>query len=439
MAHNLLKNGGFEADWGDEKSHHCMVFTSGGSQEKIIGNIFTPPEWTTWFRHDPGTWDQPEVRDAWKEHDPNRVHGGQKGMLLFTFYRGHDAGFFQQVQVAPGTKLRLTAWAHAWSNHLSREDGGRPDDGRWSDGAGYEEVAWEAGTIPSDTGDPQVDAKGNFTFYVGIDPTGGADPLADTVVWGPGYHVYNGYCRKLAVDATSQASTVTVFLRSKTLWKFKHSDAYWDEAELLVVDGGDGNGEPPQVNLSHIPTSPKVGQAVTITARAKSSLTDIHLEVRQPAGAKLAMGVPTTGKDGDWYTWTYTTSPLSEAGTHNIAFSASDDAKAAGEFKVAGVAPPPRGQPRVQYDRTYVLLAPDANEAWALAAVDGSWQHKYTVGGSADDSGIGDLNVRRVIAVNPARWPTDLHAFFKEYYAGVEYIPVEANTPAQLREKLKNL
>ncbi|MEA3338738.1 MAG: hypothetical protein U9R15_02110, partial [Chloroflexota bacterium] len=218
MAQNLLKNGGFEADWGDKKSHRCMVFpASGAPQEKIIGNIFTPSEWTTWFRHDPGTWDQPEVRDAWAAHDSRRVHGGQKGMLLFTFYRSHDAGFFQQVQVAPGTKLRLTAWAHAWSNHLSKKDGGRPDDGRWSDGAGREIVAWPEGSQPL-TGDPQEDAKGNFTFYVGIDPTGGADPLADTVVWGPGYHIYNGYCRELAVETTARASTVTVFLRSQTMW-----------------------------------------------------------------------------------------------------------------------------------------------------------------------------------------------------------------------------
>ncbi|RLC81141.1 MAG: hypothetical protein DRJ03_07910 [Chloroflexi bacterium] len=356
MAQNLLKNGGFEADWGDKKSHRCLVFpASGGPQEKIIGNIFTPSEWTTWFLHDPGTWDQPEVRDAWKEHDARRVHGGKKGMLLFTFYRGHDAGFFQRVQVAPGTKLRLTAWAHAWSNHLSKEDGGRPDDGRWSDGAGYKEVAWKAGTIPSDTGDPQEDAKSNFTFYVGIDPTGGDNPLADTVVWGQGYHIYNGYCQELAVETTSQTSTVTVFLRSKTMWKFKHSDAYWDDAELVATNQGTLPPTPPT------PPTPPVDPAKT------------------------------------------------------------------------------RGQPRVQYDRTYVLLAPDANKAWALAAVDGSWQHRYTIGGSADDSGIGDLNVRRVIAVNPARWPTDLHAFFKEYYAGVEYIPVEANTPAELERKLKAL
>jgi len=103
-------------------------------QEVDIGNIFTPEEWLTWFLHEPDKWDQPEVRDAWRSHDPLRVHGGEKGMLLFTFFRKHDAGFLQQVQVQPGTRLELEAYAHAWSNS---KDGKHPDDARWSEGAGY--------------------------------------------------------------------------------------------------------------------------------------------------------------------------------------------------------------------------------------------------------------------------------------------------------------
>jgi hypothetical protein len=72
--------------------------------------------------------------------------------------------------------------------------------------------------------------------------------------------------------------------------------------------------------------------------------------------------------------------------------------------------------------------------------VNGAWdQHRYTIGSSADDAGIGDLDVRRVIAVNPERWPGDLRAFFKEHYSGVEYIPIEAANPEDLRSKLQAL
>lgn len=440
MSQNLLKNGGFEADWGDEKSHRCLVIPEdAGPYEQDVGNIFTPPDWVTWFHHRPGTWDQPEVRDAWKEQDARRTHSGQKGMLLFTFSRRHDAGFFQQVQVTPGTKLRLTAWAHAWSNHKDKGQPDKfphPDDGKWSEGAGYGAGFRLEGEAPDEN-------WRNFTFSVGIDPTGGTNPLADTVVWGQGAHIYNEYAQVPPVEATAQSDTVTVFLRSKTLWPFKHNDAYWDDAELIAVDGGEVPVvTTPEVNLSHHPTSPKIGAAVTIEARSLTGLAGVDLAIRQPSGATLARGSVATGRDGDWHTWTYTTDPLGEAGTHKFVFSAAGGVEATGTFE--GVHPPgpksQRGLPRVQYQRTYVLLPPEADEKWALAVVDGMWDdHRFTIGSSADDAGIGDLDVRRVIAVNPAGWPTDLKTFFDEYYSGVEYTSIEAGTPAELEKKLKSL
>ena len=210
---NLLKNGNFEADWGEENSHRCQVTTETGTEIREIGNIFTPPGWLTWFLHMPGTWDQPEIKDSWLEY---RRRSGEKAILFFTFYRRHNGGFLQQVDVTPGATLRLTAWAHAWSNHTFDHE----DDGHWSEGAGYEQVAWSEGSQPDDTGLPQEDAKPNFTFLVGIDPTGGTDPLGDTVIWGKGFHIYNGYVQPLTVEAVAQSDTVTVFLRSISRWAF---------------------------------------------------------------------------------------------------------------------------------------------------------------------------------------------------------------------------
>jgi hypothetical protein len=270
---------------------------------------------------------------------------------------------------------------------------------------------------------------------VGIDPTGGTDPLADTVVWGQGAHIYNEYAQVPSVEATAQADTVTVFLRSRTLWPFKHNDAYWDDAELVVPDE-----EPPEVRLSHQPATPKVGEAVTVEARSVTALTDVRLIVRQPSGAELVSGAVAVGRDGDWHTWTITTSPLDEAGTHEVSFSAADGVEASDAFESEPATSLERGQPRVQYERTYVLLPPAADADWALAVVGGAWdQSRYTIGSSADDAGIGDLDARRVIAVNPGQWPSDLRAFFEEHYPGVEYIPVEADTPADLRQKLEQL
>lgn len=302
----MLRNPGFEADWGEEKSHRCLVFPKdGGVQEIDVGNVFTPVGWVTWFYHNPGTWDQPEVRDAWAEHDARRVHGGQKGMLLFTFHRKHDAGFLQQVRVVSGTRVRLTAWAHAWSNW---HDGLHPSDPLWSDGPGYEAGFCLEGGAPDDN-------WRNFTFCVGIDSTGGTNPFAKTVVWGQGAHIYNVYAQVPAVEAVAQGDTVTVFLRSKTAWAFRHSDAYWDDVELVQVTSE------PELEPEPEPEGPR------------------------------------------------------------------------------------RGDPRVQYARTYVLMPPGAGQEWALAVVNATWDtRRLTLGGSADDAGVGALQSKTVIVVNPQKW-----------------------------------
>ncbi|MCP4538256.1 MAG: hypothetical protein GY832_14040 [Chloroflexi bacterium] len=441
MPQNLLKNEGFEADWDEERSHRCLIIPeNAGPYDRDIGNIFTPPNWLMWFHHDPGTWDQPEVRDAWKQQDTRRAHGGQKGILLFTFGRKHDGGFLQQVQVTPGTLLSMTAWAHAWSNHRDKAHPDRfphPDDGRWSEGAGFDPGFCLEGEAPDDN-------WRNFIFYVGIDPTGGTNPLADTVVWGQGAHIYNEYAQVPPVEATAQAGTVTVFLRSKTLWPFKHNDAYWDDAELLVADGGKVIPPPetPEMNLRYRPTTPQVGEAVTVEVRSLIGLAGVNLALTQPSGTTLARGSVVVGRDGNWHTWTYTTAPLDEAGTHKFVFSAVGDLEMAGTFEGLPLpeSRPKRGVPRVQYRRIYVLLPPHAGEEWGVAVVNGMWDdRRYTVGSSADDAGIGDLDERKVIAVNPSGWPTDLQVFFDEHYPGVEFAFVEAATPAELVKKLKQL
>ncbi len=538
MAENVLKNGGFEADWGDERSHRCLIFPEGAEPyEKNVGNIFTPPGWVTWFHHKPGTWDQPEVRDAWKQGDARRVHSGQKGMLLFTFFRGHDAGFLQRVRVAPGCRLRLTAWAHAWSNNKFEGHEDCYDNARCSCGVGKEAAFVREGEAPALSGDPWTDAIQNFTFYVGIDPTGGADPTAAAVVWGQGAHIYNAHAQVIPVEAVAEGSQVTVFLRSKARWPFKHNDAYWDDAELIVLEPGQVVGKPevrlayrpvnlkvgdkltvearsladlasasleviqpsgaalgtgpvvagrdgewhtwthetdptseagvhivkfsaagdveaaaafdcaPEVRLSSHPPEPKVGDVVTVEARSLTALNNVHLVVVQPSGAALAAGPVVVRRDGEWHTWTYVTDPALEVGVHAVTFYANDGVEATATFDCAerphGHGPAveeERGQPRMQYERVYVLLPQGGDARWAQAVIDATWnRYHYTIGGSADDAGIGDLDFRRVIAINPREWPTDLRAFFDEHYPGVAYVAVEAATPDELKRKLERL
>jgi len=231
-----IENGDFEADWGDEENHSVLVVpVSGDPYIAQIGNIFTPPGWVTWFIHAPGSWDQPEVRDAHRSVDPSRVHSGDKAILLFTFSRRHDGGFYQTVDVIPGTRLRLTAWAHAWSN--TGLDGYEwcKDVGDCSCGVGFDAACILQGDAPPLSGDPWSDAIQNFVFSVGIDPTGGTNPTASTVVWGRGAHIYNAHAQPPAIEVVTEGESATVFLRSTTAWAFKHNDAYFDDVELYTI------------------------------------------------------------------------------------------------------------------------------------------------------------------------------------------------------------
>lgn len=100
----------------------------------------------------------------------------------------------------------------------------------------------------------------------------------------------------------------------------------------------------------------------------------------------------------------------------------------------------PRGAPRVQYARTYVLLPQSAGPDWLTAIADLVTQRGWTVGYNPDDAGVGDLDIRRVIGVNPAMIGANATAaWYAEQYPGVQFMPLEAATPAELLVKLQRL
>jgi LysM repeat protein len=234
---NLLANPGFEADWGAEGSHRTLVVSDDeGVYEKAVGNIFTPPGWVSWFRHKPRNnpsngWDQPEVIDAWVHQDARRVRSGQKAIKLFTFWRRHDAGFYQTVGgLEPGETVQFSAYAEAWTCEEDNEDA-------------------------TSCGDPWA-----MVFKVGIDPQGGTNPFSSNVVWSgdqksPDVHSLIG-------PVTAQigpAGTVTVFVRSIAKYPYKHMDAYWDDASLVRA----APAEPPTNTPPPPPPTPTPGPSPT--------------------------------------------------------------------------------------------------------------------------------------------------------------------------------
>lgn len=433
----VLTNGDFERGW-DGTHHRCRVFPVGGAPyDRQAGEIACPAGWMAWYlhglpvEHDPQNgvgWSAPEIRPCGLTPDPVRVRRGNWGCLVFTFARIHDAGLFQQVAVAPGTRLRLSAHAHAWSNR----GWGAPheDDPQWSEGShvGYNHFSAEEGTAGLD------DADRNFTFWIGIDPTGGTNPYAPTVVWGKGIHIYNAYHAVPSVEATAQSDRVTVFLRSLCLWPFKHNDAYWDDVVLEVVSAI------PQVEMTAEPVSPEVDQTVRVTARAVEAglILPLLLLVTDPDGMAVSVtDVPVTPPDPSTRLWEFVPR---KAGSYLAALFAEGVAAPLAQTAIP-VRPKIWGLPREQYERTYVLLPPGAGAEWVRPILEsGAWdRRRWTIGGSADDAGIGALLSKTVIAINPHRWPGDLEAFFRQYYPGTRYIPLTAATPGELRQKLEQM
>lgn len=327
----------------EEWTHNCKVFPVGADPYSTeVGSIFVPKDWTFWFKHDPGTYDQPEGRYCWASADPARVHTGNGAYMFFSFYRKHLAGLMRQVSVTPGTYVKLTAWAHGWSNHLLEGHEDCYDNPKCSCGVGDEPTFILDGEAPPLNGNSWNDGIQNMLFIVGIDPTGGTDPFADTVEWGHAAYIYNVYHEIPEVIVKAQSSVVTIFLCNSTMWAYKHNDTYWDTIKLEEVE-----------------------------------------EVEEC-----------------------------------------------------------KGTPRIQYARTYLLMHPEADETWVKMVAEVAWDaRRYTIGGSADDAGIGDLDHKRAIIIRPEDWPggeDGIREFFEEYYPGTDLVMMPGNM-ASVRSQLEVL
>ena len=421
---NLLKNPGFEGNWW-RKTHTGQEF----------GEIFVPEQWVAFWKegkpvpHDPGNpigYGRPEIHVINREPpflNPLRIKEGNRAVKLFTFFRIHNGGFYQRVEgIAPGARLRGTGWAHAWSSV--------EDNPRASDGVG--EGAYFVRAVDYN----KSDGVRNFTFAVGIDPTGGTDPWAATVVWGEGAHIYNGFAQIPSVEVTAQGTAVTFFVRSAVLWPFKHCDAYFDEMGLVVVDGG-SEPVPVPVTLAVSTTEPVQGEPFEVTASGGPAPE--RLAVQFEGGEVFQGAVARVGNQSRWRCVAVT------PGAHVVKVSADASVLKQTSFTVkerppSGGATPGFVPPREDYARTYLLLPPGAGDEWLRAVLDsGTWsKYHWTIGGSADDAGGGPTK-RKVIAVNPQGWPSDLKAFFDQYYAGVDYVAVVAKTPEDLRRVLSNM
>lgn len=187
-AGNLLRNPGFE----------------GGFSERGSGEVSIAEGWQPWWQDGPGQQEGYYRRPEYKPEDADlyggrRVRSGRFAQKLFNTFSTHNAGIYQQVSVAPGGRCTFSIWVQVWS---SRDPN------------------------PDTSVDP-----GNYRVMVGIDPTGGTDWSAASVIWGEQRVEYDDWIY-LSVSAIARGDHVTVFTRSFPEYRVQFNDSYWDDAEL---------------------------------------------------------------------------------------------------------------------------------------------------------------------------------------------------------------
>jgi LysM repeat protein len=251
---NLLVNSGFEGIGKpiDNSAPNWNNWTRDTYTGVQYGEIYTPEGWVTWWQEGNG-FGRPECLVIAKEEpflNPLRSYSGYYSTKCFTFFRKQNAGQFQVVRnVAPGTVVEASYYAHAWACDVD------------SDAA-------------LSCGDPYA-----FSFRVGIDPNGGTDPFSSSIIWSAPYYHYDKFGLVGPVQATVGASgAVTFFTRAEAKWEYKHNDAYGDQAALTVVSSGTpatSTPEPVPPTSAVQPTSAPVVPQNTPTPRPDGSVVHI--------------------------------------------------------------------------------------------------------------------------------------------------------------------
>ncbi|HTP08510.1 MAG TPA: LysM peptidoglycan-binding domain-containing protein [Anaerolineae bacterium] len=168
---------------------------------------------------------------------PRAVSGNsQKWGATYAIY---IAGVSQQVSnVTPGTQLNFSASTQGFNC----------DDDRGCFGpAGRYGYSYEPGDMQT---------------RVGIDPTGGTNAFASTVVWSSFANPLDAFVRQ-SVEAVAQSDKVTVFVWSSPTYPEKHTEVFVDDASLVAI----GQGPVPATTVAQAaqPTQPAGTAAPTVT------------------------------------------------------------------------------------------------------------------------------------------------------------------------------
>lgn len=329
---------------------------------------------------------------------------------LSTPFGTHVAGLWQQAPSVPGNSYELSVEGQAWSS---------------------EDTTAGSQLEPSDV-----------NLQIGIDPTGGLDPQSPLIIWSPKLQPLSHW-ETLHLEATAEANLITIYLKSAPSLPKRQQAIFWRQAELRPIGRHKrgvnivGTGD---THISLEPERPSPGEPVTAVISSTRDHNFVDLLVMRPDNKPTTVIPRGKTLDGDRHLWRYEFK-TDHDGLYEIRFVGDKGARLL-SLRLLQVAHEvqlvPSDKSRYSYRRVYVLLPPTADMKWLLAAARGGYDGRYTIGFSADDAGIGDLEARHVLAVNPHHWPEVLTAsWFQQHYPGARFTAVVANKPEDLEAWLK--
>ncbi len=370
--------------------------------------LITAGGWAPW-------WNNPtEGEPDWKNRQPvfsPYTLDDSLTQQLSTPWGTHEAGLWQQVPSVAGNQYELTVEGQAWSS----EDA---------------------------TPGSQLEAS-DVNLQIGIDPTGGLDPNSPIIVWCNATQPLSRW-ETLHVQAEAEASIITVYLKSAPNLPKRLQSIFWRNAFLRPIGRHKrgvnivGLGD---THIALVPEQPKPGEPITAVVSSSRNHPYVNLIVARPDDSEGKVIARGRTYDDERHLWRFQFSTDID-GLYDIRFVADYGARllALRLLQVArNVQLVPSDVARFNYRRVYVLLPPTASQKWMLAAVKGGYNGRFTIGFSADDAGLGNLDNRQVLAVNPHHWPEVLtESWFQQHYPGVQFTAVVANQPEDLEDWLKN-
>ncbi len=207
----------------------CAFVSLYGSVYAQSGAVNADPDFDSFYSGDgtSGAWKPFKISNPGPAIWKHPTEGWPKGPSLWIYGDSitFDGGVYQVVTVTPGHGYHFeVAWA------VVRHGGALRDDVQ-------------------------------FVRQIGIDPTGGTNPLSPNVQWSGEYRGTGKFPPELAIDQYARSDHVTIFLRAKNFYTDSRAEVFFDHAILTE------NGAPPIAVASPTlpPATPTIARQATPT------------------------------------------------------------------------------------------------------------------------------------------------------------------------------